>query len=494
MPFENFTASILGSFFSPSKEKHFTFIDNYIVFSNKEALLKQFIHFNITRKTLNSNLNYREINDYLSFHSNILFYMNNARADKIWEHYLSPKLFKQYKENNQYFHKIQGLALELSAENDMLYNNLFIKYSPAPNKNARTMWESLLDTTINHKPAFVINHYTKDKEIFVQDMKNNVYLINKVGRILWKIQLNEKIISDIYQIDYYKNGKLQLLFSSKNYIHLLDRNGNYVERYPVKLRSPATNGIAVFDYDKRKEYRIFVACKNKKVYNYEKDGTTVKGWQFNKTDTRVNNDIQHFRVGTKDYIAFADQYKIYILNRRGEVRVPVKNHFPRSKNNLFELEENIKNPRLVTTDTAGLIHRIYFDGNTDHVKIKNFNPQHFFEYKDVDADSKKDYIFVYNNKLEVYNQNKKMMFEKKFDNTIQYGPIYFSFSKNDRKLGIVSNKENKIYLINKDGSLYKGFPLKGNTPFSISYFEQNFSKFNLIVGSKENFLYNYTLQ
>ena len=57
-------------------------------------------------------------------------------------------------------------------------------------------------------------------------------------------------------IDYFRNGKYQLLFSGRNYLHLLDRNGNYVERYPVKLRSPATNALALFDYDNNRNYRL----------------------------------------------------------------------------------------------------------------------------------------------------------------------------------------------------------------------------------------------
>ena len=72
----------------------------------------------------------------------------------------------------------------------------------------------------------------------------------------------------IYQIDFYKNGKLQLLFNTAAQLHLLDRNGNYVERYPVKLRSPATNGMALFDYEKSRDYRIFLAAEDKGVNGF----------------------------------------------------------------------------------------------------------------------------------------------------------------------------------------------------------------------------------
>ena len=54
--------------------------------------------------------------------------------------------------------------------------------------------------------------------------------------------------------------------------------------------------------------------------------------------------------------------------------------------------------------------------------------------------------------------------------------------------------EENIYLFNNDGSVYKGFPLKGTTLFSISSFPDLKGRFNLIVGNNDNFLYNYSVQ
>ena len=58
----------------------------------------------------------------------------------------------------------------------------------------------------------------------------------------------------------------------------------------------------------------------------------------------------------------------------------------------------------------------------------------------------------------------------------------------------VDKNDAKIYLINNDGTLYKGFPLDGNTLFSIGYLEGAGGEFNLIVGGSNNFLYNYSVQ
>ncbi len=70
-------------------------------------------------------------------------------------------------------------------------------------------------------------------------------------------------------------------------------------------------------------------------------------------------------------------------------------------------------------------------------------------------------------------------------------PALYQFTSGDRKLGVVSSEGDRVYLLNSDGKLYEGFPIQGNTPFSIGNFGDSLSRFNLVVGSRDNFLYNY---
>ena len=82
----------------------------------------------------------------------------------------------------------------------------------------------------------------------------------------------------------------------------------------------------------------------------------------------------------------------------------------------------------------------------------------------------------------------------KLENKILEKPTVYVFPNNARKIGVVSQIDNEIYLINSDASLYEGFPLNGKTMFSIGHLYKNSNKFNLIVGSNDSFLYNYEVQ
>ncbi len=495
LPFNNVFRTFFGNVFPEFKNQHATFIDNFIIIGSSKKSVSKFIHSNILHKTLDNDMKFEQFTNYLSSKSNFYFYTNMFRSPKYIAELLNPNLKKGLNQNIKSFRKFQALAVQLQQNNGMIYNNLYLQYVSELKEEAVTVWESHLDASMDFKPILVINHYTKENEIIIQDLNNKIYLINKVGRILWKLQLNEKINSEIYQVDFYKNGKLQFLFSTKNKIHLIDRNGNYVERYPVKLRSPSTTGLAMFDYNKTLDYRILIPCKNKNVYLYNLEGNLVNGWKFGQTDKHVTTPVQHFRINTNDYLVFADKYRVYILNRRGEERIHIKNQFSKSFNNNFILEtgNSNTNPRFVTTDTSSLVKMIYLDGTVKSKQIGKYSSNHYFDYQDINADGFKDYIFLDKNKLDVFKQDGSEIFDYKFDKNIDSSPVYYYFSYDDRKLGVVSKTTNEIFLFNSNGSIYEGFPLKGNTPFTIGYLGDSRSQFNLIVGTQYNFLYNYSV-
>jgi hypothetical protein len=495
-PIEDITGLLFGGLFSLRGNCYYTMMGNYLLFGDSEQALGDFLYNNVLSKTLSTSEIFKAFSSNIVQKSFFIAYTNLSRSSLFFQQYLNEKICKEWEKNFDLFQVIQPMGFQITEVSNMMYANLIIQYLDDYKGKPQTIWESLLDTTFSFKPQLVENHYTKQNEIFLQDNGNTIYLINKAGRVLWRQKITEPINSKIYQVDYFKNGKLQLLFSSQNYIHLIDRNGNYVERYPVRLRDKATTGMSLFDYDENREYRILVPCADHKIYAYGIDGTLINGWQFEGSDYDVIQPVEHFRIGDKDFIVFGDKFGVYILDRRGNTRVTTDKMIAKSKQNTFYIDNrgNLDNSRIVTTDTAGNVVSIYFNGSTSTASPGNFSSSHFFDFKDVDADGIKDYIFVDNNMLQVYNQDNSEIFNFHFPDNIKDPPIYFNFSSSDRKIGIVDATEKKIYLFNNNGQLYKGFPLEGSTLFSIGYLENSVGQFNLIVGGRNNFLYNYSVK
>lgn len=492
LPDQFFKGCATGRLFN----KYFTVYENYLIFGPSVDALSRVIYQNVLQKTFINDPVFKEISDYLSNRSNVtLFFRPYAYMDYQKE-LLNEKMSTYLEKMELFFRRIPGVVVQYSNEGDLIYQSISCKYTLQIKDKALTVWESLMDTAVVIKPTLVVNHNTSEKEIFVQDMANKVYLINSTGRVLWKQAVDGPILGGVHQVDFYKNGKLQYLFNTAKKIHLIDRNGNYVERYPVSLRSDATNPLALFDYDKSRNYRLFIATEDRKIYLYDIEGNMNTGWKFGKTESMVSSEIQHFRVGDKDYIVAVDQNRCYFLDRRGKERVRLKERVVLSPQNPLILDMNIREerPRWISTDTSGSVRAIYLNGSVSSLLSREMSPNHFFSMEDMNRDGIPEYIFVNGDELEVVKQDGRRLFSYKVKERINERPDIYKFSASDIKIGITDRSRNRIYLINSDGSLYEGFPLKGSTRFSIGYFKGSESRFNLIVGSENNFLYNYSIE
>lgn len=489
--FKGLIRALLPGFAPDFNETYFAFVDNFMIAGSTYETVTKLLYDNILNKTLANDLTYRDFENTLPTRAGYFFFCVPSHITEYIAGFLNEDIITAIRSNRSALNKIQAVGYQFASSNGMIYNSLSIKYKEEPKEESTTEWETLLDTTASIKPFFFTNHITGAKEIFIQDMKNNTYLINAAGRVLWKVPLNERIVSTIFMIDYYRNGKYQLLFSGKKYIHLLDRNGNYVERYPVKLRSPASNSMVLFDYDNNLNYRIFIAGEDKLIYSYDKTGSVVKGWTPFRTAGTVKAEINYFKVSGKDYIVAADEIAVYFLDRTGNKRMNLIEPVTKAAGSAMRLNTGT-DPSVVCSSPDGTIQHIYFDGSVKKFNVKKFSAEHSFDIFDVDGDGFGEYIFIDKGILYLYNHNRSEIFKREFGSENLGGPINFIFSASERKIGVFDVNKNLIYLIGKNGKTMNGFPLRGASMFSIGKLSDK-SGWHLIVGGTDRFLYNYKI-
>jgi hypothetical protein len=489
--FKGFIRLLLPGFDQDFQDTYFAFYDNFMVTGNSYATISRLLYDNLLNKTLANDLTYRDFQNTLPSRAGYYFFCIPSRIIDYLAGFLNEDIINAIKSNKSSLNKVQAVGYQFASSNGMIYNSLSVKFKEEAQEESTTEWETLLDTVAGIKPFFFINHTTGAKEIFIQDMKNNTYLINAAGRVLWKVPLNERIVGTIYMIDYYKNGKYQLLFSGRNYIHLLDRNGNYVERYPVKLRSPSTNSMVLFDYDNNLNYRLFICGEDKMIYSYEKTGSVVKGWKPFRTAGFVKAEISYFKVSGKDYIVAADDKALYFLDRTGNKRISLNEPVTKAAGSAMRLNMGSE-PFIFCSAPDGTIQQIYFDGSVKKFSLRKFSDEHSFDIFDVDGDGFGEYIFIDKGILYLYNHNRSEIFSREFGSDELGGPINFIFSSTDRKIGVFDARKNLIYLIGKDGKTMNGFPLRGASMFSIGKLSDK-SGWHLIVGGTDRFLYNYKI-
>ncbi len=492
-PISDYASLIFGKAFSSVECNYMCLYNNYIIFSESESSLQNYIHDLELSSTLKNSDEFKYFNKEMNSSSNIYLYINTSRFLNINTHYLNEHASKVISDNENFLRKIQSIGWQISNENSKALNSIHIAYNPNKKEEPQALWQTKLDSTINFCPQFVVNHTDlNNKEIFVQDAANNIYLINNKGAQVWKIKLSDKILGKVHQIDIFGNKRYQLVFNTREKLYILDRNGNNVGKFPITFKSPATNGVSVFDYANNSNYRLFVACEDKNTYPYDKNGNIVTGWVANSTDSEVTNTIQYHIINDKDHIIFCDKYNNYAVNRRGEVRLSKSEKFEHSNNDIYLITNN-KQKAIATTDVDGIVHIQYFSGESKTIKIGKFTKNHLFISADIDNDGEDDFIFTQEKQLVAYTSKGKKIFDRKFKANIEYTPSVHKLN-NSTVIGICCPNENLIYFVDSKGNNHPGTPLYGCTMFSVDNMNKSSNYKNIIVGDKTGNLLNYSIE
>ncbi|WP_405401028.1 ribonuclease HII [Maribacter sp. Asnod2-G09] len=357
---------------------------------------------------------------------------------------------------------------QIIADAGFYHTNFLIKKitKEEESNSVSSAFEVKFDTDLATLPQFVTNHSNRRKEIIVQDQENILYLISNSGKILWKKQLNGTIQGKVQQVDLFKNGKLQLAFTTNNEFLILDRNGKEVQPFTKKYTGGNLNPLAVFDYEGRKNYR-FVVTQDKNVFMYNSKGDIVKGFTYDTAEAPIVAAPQHFRIGKKDYIVFKlENGQLKITNRVGKTRINVKDKFSFSDNEI-RLYQN----KFTFTSIDGLLYQIDSQGK---ISSNNLN---LAKDHGMDATSRT---------LAIMNDNTLQIRNKKIELELGVYSKPTIFYLNDKIYVSVTDIQNqKIYLFDSQAESIPNFPIFGSSPIDMEDINGN-KKPEFVFKDQEN--------
>ncbi|GAB4161130.1 MAG: hypothetical protein Tsb0033_18080 [Winogradskyella sp.] len=409
---------------------YFSKYDDFIVFSSSLESIESILSDVLNDNTIANTEAFKNISENLADESSIFIYKNN---EALSEHLnLNVKNYHanvaQYIYEDNYVH-VNGIIEEFRKQ-------------AASNSITESFTTSIGKPIISH-PQTVKNHINNTHDIAVQDIDNILYLISNSGNILWKKQLQGKILGKIEQIDMYKNGRLQLAFATPNRLYILDRNGNDVSPFPYKFNDEITQPLSVFDYDKNKNYRLLVT-QDKNLLMYDAKGKTVKGFSYKNNKKTITSQPKHFRIGSKDYIVFAAEDNLKILNRQGNIRVDVKDQIRFSDNEVY-LYQN----KFTASNTLGQLVQVDSRGEINR-KDLNLTDKHNL------ATTSKTLVSMYENKLFIKTRRVDL------DYGVYTAPrIYYL---NDKIYVTVTDLQSKkVYLFDSQAKPIANFPVFGTS-------------------------------
>lgn len=430
------------------EKPYFSFIGKYVVFANDMTVLRTCYQKFKSNKFLKGDIAFQTFLGKENHLSNSLTYLNPER----WNAAIHFILNKNIPINH--FGKSK---LETFVTDSNVYSIGKLSFDQENIKKTAKLWQLNLDTISKFKPQIVINADNKRKEIITQDEKNNIYLINQSGEILFKKRIAEKIVGDVYQIDYYKSGKLQYVFNTLNHIYVLDRKGKVLNGFPLKLPSESSNGLLVVNYDKAKIYRYFVACTNGNIYGYEANGKPLDSWSpLSGSYGKVTNKLKHSSFNGKDYIYFNNESgTFYAVNRKGEPRFQAINFdskfaspFEKTSTGFINLGE-------------GSIYKVDLKGKTVAKIVGDTNYVHFANYAEKEA-----FAIANKNEFRVAKSKWTLLGKRGINDNI----ISVTKEKIQNKIWFLVQGEKSVYLINDVGEIHPDFPMLSNSAARIEKF------------------------
>lgn len=463
--------------------------DNYILFANNQLALKDFTTRANANDKLIKNQHYSEHIKSLNSVSNIELFFHSTNFSRFANEISTEHFLESFNQNKICFLKSNYFSFQISSTNNKNYiTNGQIWFDTEQHNKTEIFAEIKVDTSLVIAPQIVHYESKNNTAIAVQDLSKQLYLINNESEILWKIKVDGKIISKIYEVDAFKNGKIQYLFNTASQIYLLNEKGINLQGFPAIIPTGTNFSINVFDFNNDKTYHIFAASKSSKIWCYSISGKLMNGWNPKNLWNPVTQKIEGFSFDNKPII--------YTLDTKGKVQFYTLNgkYFLDLK---FDSTNEISSITHAVIDTGQL--RFYFNNSKRNLFIKDFFtykkpvqtklnfPSNTIELYKPENEVENSFFVNQNDEIKVYNEKGtlKSDFGLSDSSVHQANLVYI---KNEAHIAYLNKISGKIYLQNKDRIDVNSFPVKGLNYFTFGKLSYSNELFLLTEGINNRLL------
>ena len=197
----------------------------------------------------------------------------------------------------------------------------------------------------------------------------------------------------------------------------------------------------------------------------------VRGFNRKNIKSQVANLPKHFRIGSKDYLIINTKKRLYITDRRGNVRVKIPESLKISSKEIF-----VNKNSFVTIDRSNNLIRINLNGGISKKPLPLDTP----------------YLITANNNILVtISENiltiNDSVVELPFGN---YTSPKILISKKQEYVSITDRDQNKIYFFDSNSKLINGFPVFGTSSIDFSINEKKEKTITSLGESNEILVYS----
>lgn len=351
--YNGYISSIFGKFFSLEDESCYTYVDGWIVSGSRKAIAE---YIDALDYTLEDKLSDAGQQDMLAVPSVFCAYFSFTEdKDSLRDVFTKAALsyFAPLTDGADYcpfFFRVTKDKKHTSLSAEMLRTQ--VKRSKAPEKERDTT------VVVPQGPFEVKNSGTGKMNRFYQNSHLSLCL-SEDGKDLWGIPFKEKLCGYAQTIDYFANGKLQILFGAGSRIYLIDRLGRFVNGFPVDLGKEILLGPQSYDFNGVHKYNVMVLHKDNTVEMYNLKGQKPDSWKGIKVEETIKGLPEIINVGGKSFWVVRTSIQTLIYPFVGGEPLTT-----------FESDKKIRPDSQVTVIDVTSVEVECYDGRKRTVKIK----------------------------------------------------------------------------------------------------------------------------
>lgn len=354
--YKGFMSAVFGKFFELEDESCFTYVDGWVVSGSGKAV-DEYVSGSALEYTLADQMADAGQEDLLAvvpvaFQAYFSFTEDKDMLGDIFSKKALPYV-SSLAEGSGYCPVVARVFKE--KKNTCISVDLVradFKRTKAPEKERDTT------VVIPQGPFEVMNSGTGKMNRFYQNGHLSLCL-SEEGKDLWGIPFKEKICGYARTVDYYANGKLQILFGAGTKMYLIDRLGRFVKGFPVELGKEILLGPEPYDFNGTHKFNAMVLHKDNTIEMYSLKGQKPDSWKGIKADETIKSLPELVNVGGKSFWVVRTSIQTLIF--------PFVGGEPVTR---FEGDKKIRPDSHVTVLDVTSVEVECYDGHKRTVKLK----------------------------------------------------------------------------------------------------------------------------
>lgn len=355
--YPGFASSLFGTVFSAADEGCFTYIGGWIV-SGSDAAVREYTEGRALENTLDRYMSDSGLQDRIPGRE--LFFASYLSFTE--DVYLCDRIFKPHYAGSvkESFDGISYEPLGITVFKDkeeIRYSasleRVTVKKSKAPVAERDTV------VNIPSGPFKVKNSATGKTNYFYQQDNGYLCLKDDTGKGMWAVPFKSGICGAAGNVDYFANGKLQILFASGSSLYLIDRLGRFVNPFPVELGKEISVGPGIYDFNGKRKYNVMVLHKDNTIDMYNLQGKKPAGWKPITAAETIKGLPEAVKTGGRTYWVVRTSLQTLIFGFYGGE--------PLTK---YDGDRMIRRDSPVTPASGGAVTVVCYDGKERTIKLQ----------------------------------------------------------------------------------------------------------------------------